>query len=83
VIERTESFGTLRNELRNGIKDLVIFANNIDHFATWWTWMKMEASTQKTRAQAIQINYDSLREEAVIRKWGTLKEQYVAYTKEV
>ena len=80
---KTQDFGALRNELRAGIGDLEEFATNIDNFATWWNWMKMEASSQETRTQTIQFNYSSLRLSSVLRKWGELKKQYAAYADEV
>jgi hypothetical protein len=83
VIEKTESFESLRKELNDGIVVLEEFAKNIDHFVAWWNWMKMEAITQETRTEAIHIDHNSLREESVIGKWREFKGQYAAYTNKV
>ena len=80
---KTRAFGALRKELEDGIGVLEEFFTNINNFATWWNRMKMEAATQETRTQAIQIIYDSLRKKSVIITWGKLKTQYATYADEV
>ena len=82
---RTKISGALRNEPLAGIGDLDLeeFANHIDPFATWWIRIKLDASSQETRMQTIQFNYDSLRLRGVTAKWGELKKQYTAYADEV
>jgi len=67
----------------SGIGDLEEFANLIDSFPAWWNRMKIDASSQEYRTQAIQINYDSLREKSVIHKWRQLVGQYADYTDQV
>ena len=79
----TKDFETSREELRKGIGDLEEFANLIDSFPAWWNRMKIDASSQEYRTQAIQINYDSLREKSVIHKWRQLVGQYADYTDQV
>jgi len=73
---------TLNNGRQDGIGDLEEFANNMHTFATWWNWMKLEADSQDNRTQLIQVNYNPLRQEIVIRKWRELRKQYVAHADE-
>jgi hypothetical protein len=83
VALKKKRLGVLRNELRDGIRDLEEFAQHIGAFATWWNWMVLETIFQDNSTQKIQFNYDSLRLTPVISKWEALKKQFADYTDQV
>jgi hypothetical protein len=73
----------LRREVRDGIRDLEEFTEHVTEFATWWNWIKIDASAQYSRTEEIQIKYDSLYQNAVIEKWKTLQNQFASYNDQV
>jgi hypothetical protein len=82
AIPTIKTFGTLRSELYNGIRDLEEFSDHIKSFSAWWNWMQMEARAHEKVTEQIRFNYNSLHSGSAI-KWKEVKTQYAAYADEV
>ncbi|KAF8160640.1 hypothetical protein B0H34DRAFT_344990 [Crassisporium funariophilum] len=71
------------SDLKKGIKVLERFATHISLYVTWWNKMEMSHHAQKARAEHLTIDYNSLRNKVVIKKWGELREAYANYTDKI
>lgn len=89
LIDQWESHTTLifadidLDNLKRDIDILERFLDHISVYIAWWNVLEMEHATQKDRGDSLIVDYQSLREVFVIKKWRTLKQKYVEYTVKV
>ncbi|KAF8161640.1 hypothetical protein B0H34DRAFT_841410 [Crassisporium funariophilum] len=70
-------------ELEKGISALEEFSNNISLYVSWWNEMEMTHLTQEGSTRALIVNYSSLRQMAVVKRWEGLKGGYLEYTNKI
>ncbi|KAF8153757.1 hypothetical protein B0H34DRAFT_719035 [Crassisporium funariophilum] len=73
----------LLSKLESSISVLERFADHISLYVGWWNKMEMLQNAQESRTKGLLIDYNSLHDRAVIRKWEELKQKYVQYTNKV
>jgi hypothetical protein len=78
-----KTYGDLCQELRNGVAVLEKFKGHIDHFVTWWNYMRMTADGQVTRTDMVESDYNQPRLTGIVRNWNDLKSQYADYSDQV
>ncbi|KAF8153789.1 hypothetical protein B0H34DRAFT_676702 [Crassisporium funariophilum] len=71
------------SDLKKGISVLERFATHISEYCAWWNAMEMAQQSQKDMTQRLAIDYNSLRDKIVIKKWKELREAYVNYTDKI
>ncbi|KAF8153795.1 hypothetical protein B0H34DRAFT_809463 [Crassisporium funariophilum] len=70
-------------QLEEGIPVLEALEKNISDYITWWNWMECTTNGQVKRTKPLEVNYGSLRDQAVMKKWKELRKSFVLYSTKI
>ncbi|KAF4623075.1 hypothetical protein D9613_002353 [Agrocybe pediades] len=71
------------NKLEDDLIILEEFSRCVSLFITWWNEMRMGQSSLADRAESVRIDYNTLRDSAVVQNWKKLKRSYVEYCDQI
>ncbi|KAF4612249.1 hypothetical protein D9613_004056 [Agrocybe pediades] len=74
------------DELDRLEKSIHIFESlqeNVDQYASWWSWMNLATNSQVQSAIMYQVNHTSMRKKANLRVWRNTKASFLDYTRKI